>query len=113
MIVEVGIAEIISEMVGIMGSAIASSASSDPSFSDTTIADELATVGLTDITASNTTLTAQGIINSLTANGDTIRKVAIKTTNDVLFTNDNHPDIDKTSSEEVRYFFKISMKRGG
>lgn len=112
MIVEVGIAKIITDLVSLIGSATISSSSTDTSFSDTSITDDIATVALTSITGSNTSLTAQGVINSGAGNGSTIRKVGVSTVDDVLFSIDNHPDIQKTSSQEVRYFFKTTIKRG-
>jgi len=112
LIVEAGIAKIIDDMTDLVSSAVVSSSSSDPAFSDTSITDTIATVSLSDITASNNSLTAQATIDSGTGNGDTIRKVAIKTSDTTLFSNDNHPDLEKTSSEEIRYLFKISLVRG-
>jgi hypothetical protein len=112
MIVDKGIAAIISDMTDLVETGVVSTDSTTPDAGDTTVPDEIsATItNLTDITATNKTLTFKYFINSLIGNGNTFRKCVIKTPT-ILFSEDLHPDLEKTSSDQVSYFHKITVDR--
>jgi len=114
MIVDVGIGEIITDMVDLITQGVVSTDSATPDASDTTVPGEISAteLALTDITATNKTITCKHLINSTLGNGSTFRKDLIKTAAGTLFSEDSHPDLVKTSSDEVAYFHKITLDRG-
>lgn len=110
---DVGIGKIIEDMTDLIVTGVISDYSGTPSPDETSISGEIASteLSLTDITASNKTLTAKHFINSGIGNGETFRTVILKTNDDTLFSSELHPDLSKTSSDEVTYFHKIVIEQ--
>lgn len=106
---DIGIGKIIEDMVDLVTVGIVSTTSNTPSPTDTTIPDEIAVteLALTDITASNKTFTAKHFISSGLGNGNTFRTPILECADGTLFSSELHPDLAKTSSDEVAYFHKI------
>lgn len=112
MILDIGISGIVTEMKGLVDTGVVSTDSTTPDASDTTVASEIAatSASVEDATVTNKTLTFKYLVNSLTGNGNTFRKCVIKTPT-TLFSEDLHPDLEKTSADEVNYFHKITLDR--
>jgi len=93
--------------VGVIGSG-----SADPSYSDTDVAGLVTSVSLTDETISEQTFTCKTTIDSTTANGVTITNHGLKFSDGTLLDRNKHPNLAKTSAENLVYFNKLVLERG-
>jgi len=112
MIVDLGISEIITDMSDLLDYGVVSSDSTSPAAADTSISAITGSESVSDINTSNATITFKTFIDSGTANSTSIYKAGVYTTNSTLFSEDVHPEIEKTASDEITYFYKLTLQRG-
>lgn len=82
-----------------------------PSASDSDLGSSVATMSTTDGTVSKNTYTVKATLGSTQGNGNTLNEVGLFFSGGTIYTRETHPDLEKTSADEVIYFYKIVRER--
>ena len=113
MIINQGITKMLTKIKETVVNGVVSTDSTPIDENDTTVPDEVTDTNksVEDSIIGTNTLTFQHRVLSTEGNGSTFRKELIKDSDDELVIEDSHPDLVKTSSDEIVYFHRITLQR--